>query len=282
MDDYEFIFLLLLNKIYRLSEFLFNKMFTYGYGDSIVEIFHKFRVLTIIKYNKIYCEKFFSLLIKIMRKWKRKDKFDISIDIGDFKSNEEYNIFLSKLYQGYAKNKYPNFYFKLKNKFDIKEFVKENKIEKDLLLNKCLELQNFNNNFNDKETSIFMKNIIKNLKNENIFEKNISRLKNIFLKKFNIISASSYYFANFLNIENKYIIKIIPLLFEQEIRDNILLNEKAVKTIINLFKSAYQSYNINNWREYKYIKYCKKKLKTFNLYFFIFPIIIGGKYFKFN
>ena len=261
MDDYEFIFLLLLNKIYRLSEFLFNKMFTYGYGDSIVEIFHKFRVLTIIKYNKIYCEKFFSLLIKIMRKWKRKDKFDISIDIGDFKSNEEYNIFLSKLYQGYAKNKYPNFYFKLKNKFDIKEFVKENKIEKDLLLNKCLELQNFNNNFNDKETSIFMKNIIKNLKNENIFEKNIARLKNIFLKKFNIISASSYYFANFLNIENKYIIKIIPLLFEQEIRDNILLNEKAVKTIIDLFKSAYQSYNINNWREYKYIKYCKKNLK---------------------
>jgi hypothetical protein len=130
-----------------------------------------------------------------------------------------------------------------------------------LLLNKCLELQNFNNNFNDKETSIFMKNIIKNLKNENIFEKNITRLKNIFLKKFNIATASSYYFANFLNIENKYIIKIIPLLFEQEIRDNILLNEKAVKTIIDLFKSAYQSYNINNWREYKYIKYCKKNLK---------------------
>ena len=261
MDDYEFIFLLLLDKIYKLSEFLFNKMFAYGYGDSIVEIFHKFRILTIIKYNKNYCEKFFSLLIKIMRKWKRKDKFDISIDNGDFKNDEEYNIFLSKLYQGYVKNKYPDFYFKLNNKFDIAEFVKENKIEHDLLLNKCLELQNFNNDFNDKEMSIFMKNIIKNLKKENIFDKNMDRLKNIFLKKFNIISASSYYLANFLNIENKYIIKIIPLLFEQEIRDNILLNDKAVKTIIDLFKSAYQSYNINNWREYKYIKYCKKNLK---------------------
>ena len=210
MDDYEFIFLQLLNKIYKLSEFLFNKMFTYGYGDSIVEIFHKFRILTIVKYNKIYCEKFLALLIKVMRKWKRKEKYDISIDIGDFKNYEEYDIFLSQLYKGYAKCKYPNFNYNLKNKFDIVEFIKENNIEQDLLLNKCLELQNFNNNFDNKETSIFMKNIIKNLKIKRMFdENNVMRLKNIFLKKYNILSASSYYLANFLNIENKYIIKII-------------------------------------------------------------------------
>ena len=260
MDDYEFIFLQLLNKIYILSEFLFNKMFSYGYGDTIVELFHKFRVLTIIKYNKIYCQKFFGLLIKVMRKWKRKEKYDISIDIGDFKNNEEYDIFLSNLYMGYAKSKYPEFH--LSKKFNIIEFVKENNIEHDLLLNKCLELENINKNFSNKETSIFMKNLIKNLKDKNNFiDNNIIKLKNIFTKKYNITSASSYFFANFLNIENKYIIKIIPLLFEKEITDNILLNEKTLETIINLFQEAYQSYNINNWREYKYIKYCKKNLK---------------------
>ena len=265
MDDYEFIFLQLLNKIYILSEFLFNKMFAYGYGDSIVEIFHKFRVLTIIKYNKIFCEKFFGLIIKVMRKWKRKEKYDICIDIGDFKSYEEYDTFLKNLYIGYLKNKYPDCNFKYNlsnNEFGVVEFIKENRIEQDLVLNKCLELENINKNFGNKETSIFLKNIIKNLKIKNNFvESNIIKLKNIFLKKYNISSASSYYFANFLNIENKYIIKIIPLLFEKEIVDNILLNDKTFQTIIDLFKSAYQSYNINNWREYKYIKYCKKNLK---------------------
>ena len=265
MDDYEFIFLKLLNKIYILSEFLFNKMFAYGYGDSIVEIFHKFRVLTIMKYNKIFCTKFFGLIIKVMRKWTRKEKYDICIDLGDFRNYEEYDIFLKNLYIGYLKNKYYEYNFKYdfnNNEFKVVEFIQENKIEQDLILNKCLELENINKNFGKKETSIFMKNIIKNMKNKNNFtEDNIIKLKNIFLKKYNITSASSYYFANFLNIENKYIIKIIPLLFEKEIVDNILLNEKTLQTIIDLFKSAYQSYNINNWREYKYIKYCRKNLK---------------------
>ena len=82
-----------------------------------------------------------------------------------------------------------------------------------------------------------MKNIIQNLKNKNKFvEGSVIQLKNIFLKKYNIASASSYYFANFLNLENKYVIKIIPLLFEKEIVDNILLNEKTFQTIIDLFK----------------------------------------------
>ena len=265
MDDYEFIFLLLLNKVYVLSEFLFNKMFSYGYGDSIIELFHKFRSLTIIKYNKIYCEKFFCLLIKVMRKWKRKEKYDISVDIGDFKNNEEYDNFIKLLFFGYTKSKYYshnwNKYNNL-NKFDINEFVKENKIEDDLLLNKCLELDNINSNFTVKETSIFLKNLIKNLKMKNNFVlNNVEKLKNIFLKKFNITSASSYYFANFLNIDKKYIIKIIPLLFEDEIIDNILLNEQTFQTIIDLYKTSYKSYNINNWREYKYIKYCKKNIK---------------------
>ena len=52
-----------------------------------------------------------------MRKWKRKEKYDISIDIGDFKSNEEYEIFISKLYLGYARSKYVNCYFDFKNCF---------------------------------------------------------------------------------------------------------------------------------------------------------------------
>ena len=262
LDDYDFIFSQLLNKIYKLSEYLFDKMFSYGYGDTIVELFHKFRLLTIVKCNKNYCVKFFSLFIKIMRKWKRKEKYDISIDIGDFKSNEEYENFISKLYLGYARSKYVNCYFDFKNKFDIVEFVNNNKIENDLLLNKCLELENLKNNFSHKEKSNFMKNIIHNLKTKNIFiDNNINKLKHLFIQKYNITSLSSFYFANFLNIENKYIIKIIPLLFEEEIINNLLLNEQTLKTVIDLFKSAYQSYNINNWREYKYIKYCKKNLK---------------------
>ena len=265
MDDYEFIFLQLLNKIYILSEFLFNKMFTYGYGDSIVELFHKFRILNVIKYNKTFCEKFFGLIIKVMRKWKRKEKYDICIDIGDFKNYEEYDIFLKNIYIGYLKNKYSEYDFKYNlniNQFNVVEFINENKIEQDMVLNKCLELENINKNFGNKEMSVFMKNIIQNLKNKNKFvEGSVIQLKNIFLKKYNIASASSYYFANFLNLENKYVIKIIPLLFEKEIVDNILLNEKTLQTIITLFKSAYLSYNINNWKEYKYIKYCKKNLK---------------------
>ena len=262
MDDYEFIFLQLLNKIYRLSEFLFNKMYSFGYGDSIIEIFHKFRVLTIIKYNKIYCSKIFGLLIKIMRKWKRKERYNISQDIGDFKNDEEYNNFINNSYKCYIKTKYPNFNFNMKDEFKIYEFIKEKNIENDFVLNKCLGLQNFNNNFNVKEISIFMKNMIKDLKKRNLFlDKNVSRLKKFFLEKFNINSSSSYYFANFLNIENKYIIKIIPLLFEKEIAENILMNEKTFNTIIDLLKSAYQTYNINNWNEYKYLKYCKKNIK---------------------
>ena len=261
MDDYEFIFLQLLNKIFTLSEFLFNKMFSYGYGDSIVEIFHKFRSFTIIKYNKKYCHKFFALLIKVMRKWKRKEKYDISNDIGDLKSYEDYNIFLKKLYIAYIRSKYPHYIFN-NNNFDVIQFVKQNHIENDLLFNKCLELENYDKNFSEKEMSILMKNIIKNLKRKNNFvENSVVKLKNIFLKKNNVTSVSSFYFANFLNLENKYNIKIIPLLFEKEILDDILLNEKTLQTIIDLFKSAYQSYNINNWREYKYIKYSKKNLK---------------------
>ena len=262
MDDYEFIFLLLLNKIYKLSDFLFNKMYKFGYGDSVVEIFHKFRILTIVKYNKIYCTKFFALLIKIMRKWKRKEKFNTSMDIGDFKNDDEYNNFINNLYKCYMKCKYPNYNYEIKNEFKIVEFLKENSIENDFVLNKCLELPNFNNDFKDKEISIFVKNIIKDWKSKNLFvDKNINRLKNLFMEKYNIISPSSYYLANFLNIENKYIIKIITLLFQKEIADSILLNKETFRIIIDLFKSAYQTYNINNWNEYKYIKYCKKNLK---------------------
>ena len=262
LDDYEFIFLQFLNKIYRLSEFLFNKMFSYGYGDTIVELFHKFRLLTIVKYNKIYCEKFSAMFIKIMRKWKRKEKYDISIDIGDFKNYEEYDTFLSKLYLSYVRSKYPNLHNDPNHKFDIVEFVKKNNIENDMLLNKCLELENIKNDFSSKGKSIFMKNVIKKLKNKNTFDDdNIIKLKNIVIRKYNITSVSSFYFANFLNIDNKYIIKIIPLLFEKEIADNLLLNQQTLNAIINLFKTAYQSYNINNWREYKYFKYCKKNLK---------------------
>ena len=268
MDDFEFILLQLLDKIYILTEFLFKKMFTYGYGDSIIEIFHKFRNFSILKYHKLYFIKFITYLIKVIRKWKRKEKYNIISEICDFKSVSEYNIFTSKLYFNYIYIKYPN-YLTIKNTdiifkdFNIIEFINKNKIFDDPLLNKCLELNNINASFNNKEKSIFFKNKIKslNIQNPNSNNKELNELKNIFLKEFNISSVISFYLANFLVINHKYIIKIIPRLFENEIINNIISNDKNIDTIINLFKSAYYSYNLKNWQEYKYIKYCKKNLR---------------------
>ena len=269
MDDYEFIFLQILDKVYILANFLFEKMFSYGYGDSIIEIIHKFRHLWILKYNKRYYIKFISYLMKIIRKWKRKEQYDINIDICDFKNHSDYNNFISKLYFNYIFEKYPNYLtnFKLNGKIDYKnfnalEFIKNNNLMEDPLLNKCLELSCLKESCNNKEKSIFFKNKIKSLKNPN--NEILNELKKIFLKAFKIssLSPSNYYLANFINIDNKYIIKIIPILFENEIINNIILNEKNIELIINLFKFAYQKYKINNWKEYKYLKNCKKNIKT--------------------
>ena len=266
MDDYEFVFLQLLDKIYILADFLFSKMLAYGYGDSILEIFHKFRKLTILKYNKHYFSKFIAYLIKTVRKWKRKEKYDISIDICDIKCDDEYNTFLSKLYYNYIKEKYPmNISDKNQNNnyanFNIIDFVKNNKIIDDPLLNKCLELNNIKETFNNKEKSIFFKNQIKCL-NNSINKENLPELKNVFLKEFNILSPSNYLFEKFFIIDYKYIIKIIPRLFENEILNDIIFNDKYIEVIIYLFKKAYQSYKIDNWKEYKFFKYCKKNLKN--------------------
>ena len=264
MDDYDFIFLQLLDKIYILTEFLFKKMFAYGYGDSIIELIHKFKNCTLLKYNKNFYIKFITYLIKIIRKWKRKEKYDIIIDIYDFKNDNEYNIFLSKLYYNYINEKYPKYLTKDMDykTFNIIEFLNNNNLIEDPLLNKCLELNNINENFNIKEKSIYFKNKIKSLQNTNYNNEKIKELKIKFLKEFNISSVSNFYLANFLNINFKYIIKIIPRLFENEIIRTIIMNHENIDKIIYLFKSAYQSYKIDNWQEYKYLKYCKKNLRN--------------------
>ena len=264
MDDYDFIFLQLLDKIYILTEFLFKKMFAYGYGDSIIELIHKFKNFTLLKYNKEFYITFLIYLIKIIRKWKRKEKYDIIIDIYDFKNDNDYNIFLSKLYYNYIIEKYPKYLSKNINykNFKIIEFLNNNKLIDDPLLNKCLELNNINENFNNKEKSIYFKNKIKSLHNSICNKEKLNELKIQFLKEFNISSVPNYYFSNILIINYKYIIKIIPRLFENEIIKNIIMNDEIIDKIINLFKSAYQSYKTDNWQEYKYIKYCKKNLRN--------------------
>ena len=264
LDDYEFVFLQLLDKIYILTDFLFKKMLAYGYGDSIIEIFHKLRYFTILKYNKHYYQKFISYLIKAVRKWKRKEQYDITVDIYDIKSDNEYDIFISKLYYNYINEKYPTYLNNNKNynysNFNIIEFINISKVTDDPLLNKCLELNNIKETFNDKEKSIFFKNKIKSLKNKEL--NNLDELKTIFLSEFNINNSSNnYYFVNLFIIDYKYSIKIIPRLFEREIINNIILDDK-IEIIINSFKEAYKLYKIDNWREYKYIKYYKKNLKN--------------------
>ena len=270
MDDYEYILLQLLNKIYILTDFLFKKMYSFGLGDSILEIFHKFRTFSIIKFNKFYFTKFISYVIKVVRKWKTKREYDITGDINDFKSDSEYDIFISKIYFNYAYSLYSKFKYNRNDNFydfKINEFVNKNQINNDPLLNKCLELLNINENSTDKEKNIFFKNKIKSLINQDIYynnDKNNDRkeLQNLFLKIFNISQASNFYLANFLSIENKYTINILPKLFNDEIISHIILNEKNIEIVINLFKSCYKSFKIDNWTEYKYIKYCKKNLRN--------------------
>lgn len=269
MDDYEYILLQLLNKIYILTDFLFKKMYSFGFGDSILEIFHKFRTFSIFKYNKFYFTKFISYLIKVMRKWKSKRELDITGDINDFKNGSEYDLFMSKIYFNYAYSLYPNFKYDVNDNFchfKINEFINNNQIKNDPLLNKCLELYNINENSTDKEKNIFFKNKIKSLINQDINYNNnnndMEEMQNLFLKIFNISSASSYYLANFLSIDNKYCINILPKLFKHEIINHIILNEKNIESIISLFKSCYNSFKIDNWNEYKYIKYCKKNLRN--------------------
>ena len=268
MDDYEFIFLQLLDKIFILTDFIFKKMLSFGYGDNIIEIFHKLRNFTILKYNKKFYQNFLIYLIKILRKWKRKETFDISIDICDFKTDSEYTIFISKLYYNYILEKYPKFLINNKNNdyknFNIFDFVKINKLEDDPLLNKCLELNNINQDFNIKEKSIYFKNIIKSLKKENVFSnnQNLNDLKDLFLKTFHIENARAFYFGKFVDFEYKYINKIILILFENEIINNITFNEKSIDLVIKIIKSKIGPDKLKSWKYYKYIKYYKKNIKN--------------------
>ena len=264
MDDHEFIFLQLLDKIYILIDFLFKKMHLFGYGDSIIEIFHKLRNFTILKYNKKYYQNFISYLIKVSRKWKRKEKYDISIDICDLKSDSEYNIFISKLYYNYIYEKYPKF---LNNKaieyenFNIYEFVNNYKLVDDPLLNKCLELNNISQNFNIKEKSTYFKNKMKLLKKENK-EEDINELKDLFFKVFHSNNMAAFYLGKFVDYESaKYIIKIISILFENELIKNVIFNGQNIEYIIKTIKLNNCFDKLTKWKYYRSIKYHRKNIR---------------------
>ncbi len=244
----------LLNYYKKVCLIYFKTLKKYGFCDHIILQIRKFEFYPILKYDSEFYLKILEYIIKIINKWERKFNYEIWADVGNFDSLDEFKSFERKVLLEYINVKYPN--IKIEQNDDYNNIIDKHEIYNDYIINKylCLCENKINKSSSEKVISVYFKNKSK-IDNDN----DLNELKNLFQKFYPIKDLTSYFITNFRNIQNKYVIKLIPYIYLNDYYNTILIPE-FLETFFDIIKGMFKEFKMD-WNDYKILKNLKKITK---------------------